>query len=218
MDLLLGVVDVFLHVDLYLNQMVVFLGPWVYVMLFMIIFSETGFVVTPFLPGDSLLFACGALAALDGSPLSVHFLFALLITAAILGNTANYSIGYWVGPRVFHSEKSWLFNKTYLLRTQKFYARHGGKTIIITRFLPILRTFAPFVAGIGKMTYKRFTAYNALGGISWVASFLYAGFYLGNIPSVKRNFHIIIAIIIIISVMPAVVQFIQLRREHRKAC
>ena len=219
MDILLYVIDLFLHVDRYLNELIIFLGPWIYVMLFIIIFSETGFVVTPFLPGDSLLFAAGALAAIDGSPLSVNFLFVLLFIAAVLGNTTNYIIGYWIGPKVFKSDQTRgiyrFFNKKHLENTQAFYDRHGGKTIIITRFMPILRTFAPFVAGIGKMTFRRFSVFNMTGGFLWICCFLYGGFYLGNIPSVKRNFHIIIVTIIVISLMPAVIEYIKLRRDHK---
>src|SRR5262245_21813933 len=186
------VVDVFLHLDRHLNEWAADLGPWTYVVLFLIIFAETGLVVTPFLPGDSLLFAVGALAALDGSPLNVHLVALMLFVAAVLGDASNYAIGHRVGPQVFHSEGSRLLNKEHLLKAQAFYEKHGGKTIIIARFIPIIRTFAPFVAGIGRMTYARFASFNLVGALLWVPPFLYAGYFLGNIPAVKSRFHIII--------------------------
>ena len=166
-------IDWFLHLDTYLNDYAVYLGPWLYLILFLIIFCETGLVVTPILPGDSLLFAVGALAATDGSLLRLDLLIVLLISAAVLGDAVNYFIGFWVGPRVFTSERSWLFNKKHLIRTQLFYEKYGGKTIILARFIPIIRTFAPFVAGIGRMEYRRFFRFNAKAGrarFQWAAS------------------------------------------------
>ena len=169
-------------------------------------------MVTPFLPGDSLLFAIGALAAIDGSPIHVGFAIVLLSIAAVLGDAVNYGIGYRVGPKVFTSETSRLLNKEHLVRTQRFYEKYGGKTIILARFMPIVRTFAPFVAGIGKMTYGHFAAYNVVGGVVWVTSFTLAGYFFGNVPVVKRNFHFVIVAIIVISVMPPIIEFLRARR------
>jgi membrane-associated protein len=184
-----------------------------YALLFVIIFAETGLVVTPFLPGDSLLFVAGALAATGG--IDVHLLAVLLILAAVLGNTVNYSIGYWLGPRVFHWEQSRWFNRKALARAHAFYEKHGGKTIVITRFVPILRTFAPFVAGIAQMTYVRFTAYNVAGAVLWVGSLLYTGYGFGNVPFIKNNLTIVIFAIIALSLVPLVVEY--LRHRLRKA-
>lgn len=214
-DLFFQAIDIFLHIDRHLNELVLFMGPWIYVLLFLIIFCETGLVVTPFLPGDSLIFACGAMASIAGSPLNVWFLSFLLSVAAVLGDAANYSIGYWVGPKVFTSETSRLFNKKHLIRTQSFYEKYGAKTIVLARFVPIVRTFAPFVAGIGKMRYPKFAAYNVTGGVAWVLAFLLSGFYLGNVPTIKRNFHIVIVLIVLISVMPMVIEYLRARREAK---
>jgi membrane-associated protein len=213
MEFLKDIIDVFLHLDAHLNDLAVTLGPWLYVLLFAIIFAETGLVVMPFLPGDSLLFAIGALAAIEGSPLSLPAIIILLIIAAILGDAVNYAIGYRVGPKVFTSETSRLLNKEHLVRTQRFYEKYGAKTIIIARFMPIVRTFAPFVAGIGQMRYPRFAAYNVIGGIVWVVSFTVAGYVFGNVPAVKSNFHYVILAIIILSVMPPIIEFLRARRE-----
>jgi membrane-associated protein len=174
-------------------------------------------VVTPFLPGDSLLFAVGTFSALGS--LNVYVAFALLATAAILGDTVNYWIGYFVGPKVFHREDSWLLNKKHLLRTQRFYEKHGGKTIIIARFMPIIRTFAPFVAGIGKMSYWRFIAYNVVGGIAWIAIFLFGGYFFGNVPLIKENFTIAIFVIIFLSILPAIIEYVRhlLRKKGESA-
>lgn len=201
-------IDIFLHMDAHLNMWVDLMGGWVYVLLFLIVFCETGLVVTPFLPGDSLLFALGALSASESSVLSLPLLLFLLIFAAVLGDAANYAIGNYLGPKVFHSDSRWL-NRKHLVRTHEFYERHGGKTIILARFVPIIRTFAPFVAGIGKMTYPRFALFNVVGGISWVALFLTAGHFFGNLPVVKTNFHIVIVAIIIISVIPVLVETVR---------
>lgn len=212
LDQILGL---FLHLDQHLNEWATYFGPWLYVVLFLIVFCETGLVVTPFLPGDSLLFAVGALASRPESTLSLPLLFVLLCVAAVVGDAVNYSIGYWFGPRVFHSESSWLLNKKHLVKTQHFYEKYGGKTIVIARFIPIIRTFAPFVAGIGKMEYTRFAVYNVAGGLLWVTSFLLGGYFLGEIPAVKTNFHIIIVAIIIISIMPPVIEFVLARRRSQ---
>lgn len=206
-------INIILHLDVHLADWATGLGPWLYLVLFLIIFAETGFVITPFLPGDSLLFAAGALATVPNAPYSVHFLAILLIVAGILGDFVNYKIGKYIGPKVFSKEQSKLFNKEHLIRTQEFYHKHGPITIIIARFAPIIRTFAPFVAGIGKMNYSKFIIYNATGAIAWVASFLYAGYFFGNIPSVKRNFHIVIIAVILLSVMPIIIGFFKGRQK-----
>src|SRR5947209_5575404 len=207
-------IDWFLHLDKYLNDYAGHLGAWLYLILFLIVFCETGLVVTPILPGDSLLFAMGALAATDGSPLRLELLIVLLISAAVLGDAVNYFIGFWVGPRVFTSERSWLFNKKHLIRTQLFYEKYGGKTIILARFIPIIRTFAPFVAGIGRMEYRRFFRFNVVGGTAWVLIFLLSGYWLGE--AVKGYFSIIIVAIVILSVLPAVLEYVLTRRRERR--
>lgn len=200
--------DVFLHLDRHLGEVVGQYGTWAYVILLVIVFCETGLVVTPFLPGDSLLFAAGALAA--GGSLDVHLLFLLLSVAAIVGDTVNYWIGAWIGPRAFSGEIRFL-KKQYLDRTHRFYERHGGKTIILARFIPIIRTFAPFVAGIGAMNYTRFIVYNVVGGIAWVAAFTYGGYFFGNLTFVKEHFSVIIVAIIVISVLPLAVELLRAR-------
>jgi len=205
--------DLFVHLDVHLAAMAQTLGPWLYVLLFAVIFCETGLVVTPILPGDSLLFAAGALAALDGSPLNVWLLGLLLFVAAVLGDASNYAIGKRMGPKVFAAEDSWLLNKKHLEHARAFYEKHGGKTIILARFIPIVRTFAPFVAGIGRMPYRRFGMFNVVGAFIWVWPFLLAGFWMGNQPVVKDNFHIIVVAIVIISVIPGVVEFIRAKRQ-----
>jgi membrane-associated protein len=205
------ILDLFLHLDQHLNEWATTLGPWLYLVLFMVVFCETGLVATPFLPGDSLLFAVGALASIDGSPIHLPLMVLLLIAAAILGDAANYGIGRYLGPKVFTSERSWLFRRDHLLRTQEFYARHGGKTIVLARFVPIVRTFAPFVAGIGKMEYPRFAAWNVSGAIGWVVSLTLAGYYFGQIPLVKNNFETVILAIIGISVLPIAIEWLRAR-------
>jgi membrane-associated protein len=206
-------VDVFLHLDQHLNQWAADLGPWTYVLLFAIVFCETGLVVTPFLPGDSLLFAVGALAATEGSAIEVLPVTLLLIAAAVLGDAVNYWIGRRIGPKVFARDDSIFLNKRHLVRTQEFYDRHGGKTIILARFVPIIRTFAPFVAGIGRMQYPRFLAFNVVGGIAWVVLFTVGGYKFGNLPSVESNFHYVILAIIGISLLPIVFEFWRARRS-----
>jgi membrane-associated protein len=214
MELIQQLFDIFFHLDANLNHWAGLLGPWLYLVLFLILFCETGLVVTPVLPGDSLLFAVGALASIDNSPLSMSLLLGLLCVAAITGDAVNYAIGFRVGPKVFNREDSRLLNKQHLVRTQEFYERHGGKTIILARFMPIIRTFAPFVAGIGKMGYPRFAAFNVLGGIAWVCSFLLGGYFFGNVPIVKHNFHFVIIAIVILSVMPPIFEYLRARRER----
>jgi membrane-associated protein len=194
--------NLFLHLDQVLNDWAGLLGPWLYVLTSAIIFCETGLVVTPILPGDSLLFALGALAATQGSPINVVLLLLLLILAAVLGDAVNYGVGYFVGPKVFSRENSWLLNKKHLLYAQDFYERWGSWTIFLCRFVPIVRTFGPFVAGIGKMRYAKFAAYNVFGGVVWVVGFTLAGYWFGNLKPVKENFSIVIIVIVLISVLP----------------
>lgn len=203
--------DYFLHLDEILPEITSAYGTWTYAILFLIIFLETGVVVTPFLPGDSLLFAAGAVAALDNSGLNVVFLFILLTVAAILGDTANYWIGHTIGPRAFSGNIPFL-KKEYLERTHQFYEKYGGKAIVLARFVPIVRTFAPFVAGIGSMNYSRFIFYNIFGGVLWCATFIFLGYFFGNLPFVKRNFELVIIVIILISLLPPVVEYFQSRR------
>ena len=210
MELIKTFIDILLHLDKHLDLVIRNYGFWTYGIFFLIIFLETGLVVTPFLPGDSLLFAAGAFAALGS--LDAKWLIVLLSIAAIGGDTLNYWIGYIVGPKVFSKEKSRFLNKDYLYRTHQFYERYGGKTIILARFIPIIRTFAPFVAGIGSMTYGRFIAYNIVGGIAWVAIFVLGGYFFGNIPSIKQNFSLVIAAIIFLSILPGIIEFLR----HRK--
>ncbi len=209
MDLLLSGWDLLVHLDRHLAVLLQQYGAWVYLLLFAIIFCETGLVVTPFLPGDSLLFIAGALAA--GGGIDVHLLALALVAAAVLGNTVNYSIGRFIGPKVFHWEDSRFFNKRALERAHAFYEKHGGKTIIITRFVPILRTFAPFVAGIARMTYLNFTAYNMAGALAWVLLLLYAGYWFGNVPFVKQNLTWVILGIIVLSVTPLAFEYARQR-------
>jgi membrane-associated protein len=213
MGLLSQLIDFVLHIDAHLDLIIQDYGLITYVLLFVIVFCETGLVVTPFLPGDSLLFAVGAFAA-RGS-LSLPVALAVLAAAAILGDTANYWIGAVVGPKVFRRENVRLLNRKHLERTHEFYERYGGKTIVIARFVPIVRTFAPFVAGIGKMTYGHFLSYNVIGGAAWVLGFVMAGFWFGNIPVVKRNFTLVIFAIIVVSVLPAVIEFFRQRARAR---
>jgi membrane-associated protein len=210
MEFLKGLVDILLHLDVHLDLVIRNYGFWTYGILFLIIFLETGLVVTPFLPGDSLLFAAGTFAALGS--LDATWIIVFLSIAAVAGDTANYWIGHASGPKVFNKEKSRLFNKKHLERTHQFYERYGGKTIIIARFVPIVRTFAPFVAGIGSMTYGRFIAYNVIGGIGWVVILVLGGYFFGNIPFIKNNFSLAIGAIILLSILPAIIEFLR----HRK--
>jgi membrane-associated protein len=214
MEFISKLVDLFLHLDKHLNDVIGQYGAWTYLILFLIIFCETGLVITPILPGDSLLFAAGAFAALGS--LNVFWLFVLLSVAAIAGDTINYWVGHWVGPKIFHRENVRFLNKKHLERTHAFYERYGGKTIIIARFVPIVRTFAPFVAGIGSMNYGRFIVYNVIGGVAWVAICVFAGYYFGNLEIVKKNFSLVIIAIVLISVLPMVVEFIRHRLSAAK--
>ncbi len=200
MDYVTAFINMVLHLDKHLAMLVQDYGLWIYVILFAIIFSETGFVVTPFLPGDSLLFVAGALAALGG--MDIGLLITVLLAAATLGNMLNYQIGRFLGPKVFHWENSRFFNKVALEKTHAFYQKHGGKTLVISRFLPLFRTFAPFVAGIGAMTYTRFSFFNLVGAISWVVSLTLAGYFFGNLPWVQKNLTGVILGIIFVSLIP----------------
>jgi membrane-associated protein len=211
MELIQHFFDFFVHLDRHLELIIRDYGLWTYLILFLIVFCETGLVVTPILPGDSLLFAAGALAATTS--LEVGWLLGLLSVAAVAGDAVNYWVGHRIGPRVFSRERTRFLNREYLDRTHAFYERHGGKTIIIARFMPIIRTFAPFVAGIGSMSYARFLAYNVVGGLLWVFVFIVGGYLFGNIPAVKRNFTLVIMVIIVISVMPGVIEFFRHRRR-----
>jgi membrane-associated protein len=213
MDWIRQAIDIFLHLDKHLNNLAGQMGAWLDGLLFLIIFCETGLVVTPFLPGDSLLFAVGALAAREGSPIQLPITAVLLCIAAVAGDAVNFSIGKRVGPAIFKKDTGRLLNKQHLLRAHRFYEKHGGKTIFLARFVPIIRTFAPFVAGIGKMNYFRFAIYNITGGVTWVLLFLLAGYWFGNQPWVKDSFHWVIIAIIVISVIPVVVEYIRARRE-----
>ena len=212
MELIQEAINLVLHLDDHLAAIVRDYGGWTYAILFAIIFAETGLVVTPFLPGDSLLFATGALAAT--SPLNVWFVIPWLTLAAILGDSVNYSIGARIGPQVFDG-RSRFFKREHLERTNQFYEKYGGKTIIIARFVPIVRTFAPFVAGIGAMNYAKFITYNVVGAILWVWSLTLAGYFFGNIPVVQENFGLVIIAIIVISLLPGVFEFIKARRVDR---
>ncbi len=210
---MVNLIEFILHIDQHLGGIIQEYGILTYAILFVIIFLETGVVVTPFLPGDSLLFAAGAFAAVGA--LNVWLLLALLIAAAIIGDSVNYAIGYFVGPKVFRKKRSWLFHPEYLERTHQFYEKHGAKTIVLARFVPIIRTFAPFVAGIGKMSYPKFLFNNVLGGILWVAIFVLGGNYFGNLPVVKENFSLIILAIIVISMLPLLYEVWQHWRHQR---
>ena len=214
MEIIKFLIDFVLHMDVYLNDIIANYGLWTYGILFFVVFMETGFVVTPFLPGDSLLFAAGTFAALGS--LNPIYLFLLLSVAAVIGDTVNYSIGAYIGPKAFSGEIKFL-KKEHLDKTQEFYDKHGGKTIILARFIPIIRTFAPFVAGIGTMKYSKFISYNVFGGIAWVAIFISLGYFFGNIPFVQNNFELVIFAIIFISFIPPVLEFFKARKEIREA-
>lgn len=209
MELIKNFVDIFMHLDRHLNIVIQHYGSWTYLLLFVIVFCETGLVVTPLLPGDSLLFAAGTFAGIGA--LNVHWVFMLLSIAAIAGDTVNYWIGWFIGPKIFHKENVRFLNKKYLDRTHQFYEKYGGKTIIIARFVPIIRTFAPFVAGIGKMTYWKFISYNVIGGIAWPAACVYAGYFFGNIPIVRRHFTLVILAIIFVSILPGIIEYLRHR-------
>lgn len=213
MELLTQFIDIILHLDKHLAILVQQYGLWIYGILFFIIFAETGFVVTPFLPGDSLLFVAGALAAIGEGGMDILTLMGVLLAAAILGNTVNYQIGRFLGPKVFHWENSRFFNKDALIKTHAFYEKHGGKTLVFSRFLPFFRTFAPFVAGIGSMSYAKFTLYNLIGAVAWVVSLCLAGYWLGNIPWVRQNLTLIIVLMLAIPAFPALLAYLRSRKS-----
>ena len=206
--------DLVLHLNAHLDAFVQSYGWWVYLLLFLIVFCETGLVATPFLPGDSLLFAVGALCGVGSLDLLPSVV--VLLVAAILGDTVNYWIGYWTGPKVFRQRTSRWFNPKHLERAHEFTERYGGKAVVLARFVPIVRTFVPFVTGIGRMTYGRFMSYNVAGGVVWVLGFVLAGFYFGNIPAVKRNFTLVILGIIVVSMLPGVIEYLRYRQERAK--
>jgi len=208
--------EIIFHLDTHLTVLTQTFGYWTYAILFLVIFAETGLVVFPFLPGDSLLFAAGAVCALEGSAIQIEILVPLLIFAGVLGDTINYSVGKFLGPIVFTSDSSMFLNKGHLAKTQQFYERYGPSTIIIARFVPIVRTFAPFVAGIGRMSYRKFITYNVVGAVVWVGLITLAGYIFGNLPVIQRNFHVVIFAIIIISVMPMIVTWWKAKRESRR--
>ncbi len=211
MEAINSFIDIFLHLDQHLGAVIQYYGTWTYLILFLIIFCETGLVVTPILPGDSLLFAAGAFAATGA--LDASRLFGLLIIAAVAGDSVNYWAGYFLGPKVFHKENVRFLNREYLKRAHNFYEKYGAETIIVARFLPIIRTFAPFVAGIGRMRYLRFLSYSILGSTAWISLFVYGGYYFGNIPVVRKNFSLVIVAIVFISILPALIQLLRQRNR-----
>jgi membrane-associated protein len=220
MEFLKQALDIFLHLDVHLNDLATTLGPWLYVLLFAIIFAETGLVVTPFLPGDSLLFAVGALAAMEGSPLHPGNIAALLVIAAVLGDAVNYAIGARIGPKVFTSETSRLLNKEHLMRTERFYEKYGGKTIIIARFMPILRTFVPVVAGVAQMTYRAFASFNVIGAAAWVLSMTLLGYFLGSFAErsgfpLEKHIEKVIIIVVFLSVLPGLIEYLRHRARSK---
>lgn len=223
MELITELFNFILHIDVRLAELARDYGVWVYGILFLIVFCETGLVVTPFLPGDSLLFAAGALAggalAIDGvstaGMYNVHLLAILLFIAAVVGDAVNYIVGWKIGPAVFEKKNSRIFKPEYLARTHKFFEKYGSKTIVLARFVPIVRTFAPFLAGVGTMSYAKFALYNVTGAFVWVTSFTYAGFFFGSTPLVQKNFKLVILAIIIISIMPGVIEVLKARKEAR---
>jgi len=212
-ELIHTAIDVFLHLDKYLARIIETYGTWTYALLFVVVFCETGLVVTPFLPGDSLLFAAGVFAA-KGS-LSLPAVFAVLVAAAVLGDAVNYAVGRRIGHRVYEMKDSRVFRKEYIDRTHRFFEKYGGKTIVIARFVPIVRTFAPFLAGVGEMSYPRFAMYNVTGAVLWVLVCVLGGYFFGNLPFVRNNFSVVIIAIVVISVLPAVFEFLRHRREER---
>jgi membrane-associated protein len=212
-DLLSGLFDALVHLDKHLLEAVQSYGGWVYLLLFLIVFCETGLVVTPFLPGDSLLFVAGTLAG--AGSMNVHLLVVLLIAAAVLGDSVNYAIGRWLGPRVFRRDDSWFFKRAYIERTHAYFDKYGGRTIVIARFIPIIRTYAPFVAGIGRMDYYRFLMFNVGGAVLWVALITYAGYLFGNVPIVKNNLTVVILGIIVLSISPGIIEYLRHRLRQR---
>ncbi len=217
MEFIHYIVDFILHIDVHLTELVANYGVWVYAILFLILFCETGLVVTPFLPGDSLLFVAGALAALPSNSLDVHLMAFLMVVAAVAGDAVNYTIGRLFGAKLFANPNSKIFRRSYLEQTHKFYEKHGGKTIILARFVPIVRTFAPFVAGMGRMSYRQFATYNVIGALFWVLLLTYAGYLFGNVPFVQNNLKFVIVAIIVVSVLPAIIEVIRHRKTAGKA-
>ena len=213
MEFISHVVEFFLHLDKHLQLIIEDYGVWTYLLIFLIIFCETGLVVTPFLPGDSLLFALGSFAAIGA--LKLPLLLTILSIAAILGNTVNYAIGCLLAPKIMSGKKIKFIKREYLERTHRFFEKYGGKTIIITRFIPIIRTFAPFLAGVGTMSYSKFLFYNVIGGLLWVFSFVIVGYFFGNLPFVKENFSLVILVIIILSILPAIIEVVKAKLESR---
>ncbi|WP_159564870.1 DedA family protein [Budvicia diplopodorum] len=216
MEYITFLIDFILHIDVHLAQIFADYGIWVYGILFLILFCETGLVVTPFLPGDSLLFVAGALSALPTNDINVHAMVVLMIAAAILGDAVNYTIGRIFGEKLFRNPNSKIFRKSYLDKTHAFYEKHGGKTVILARFVPIVRTFAPFVAGMGHMSYRHFAAYNVIGAVVWVVLFTYAGYIFGDLKIVQENLKLLIVAIIIISILPGVIEVLRHRRTAGK--
>jgi membrane-associated protein len=213
MDLIYSLIDFILHIDKHLTDLAAQYGTAVYLILFIIVFCETGLVVTPFLPGDSLLFAAGALAS--KGVMNVHLLAALLLIAAVIGDAVNYAVGHYIGPKVFERKDSKVFRPEYLHRTQKFFEKYGSKAIVLARFVPIVRTFAPFLAGVGTMSYPKFAAYNIIGAVFWVGLFTYGGYVFGQVPLVEKNFKLVILGIIFVSILPIVIEYVRARREAR---
>ena len=209
------IIDFILHIDQHLTELAAQYGVWIYGILFLIIFCETGLVVMPLLPGDSLLFAAGSIAAIG--EMNIHLMVVLLIIAAILGDAVNFVIGKYFGEKLFSNPNSKIFKQSHLQKTQQFYAKHGGKTIILARFIPIVRTFAPFVAGMGHMTYHHFLAYNVIGGVLWVTIFSYLGYFFGNLPIVKDNLSLVLIAIIVLSILPGIIEIIRHKRAANKA-
>ena len=209
------IIDFILHIDQHLTELAAQYGVWIYGILFLIIFCETGLVVMPLLPGDSLLFAAGSIAAIG--KMNIHLMVVLLIIAAILGDAVNFMVGKYFGEKLFSNPNSKIFKQSHLQKTQQFYAKHGGKTIILARFIPIVRTFAPFVAGMGHMTYHHFLAYNVIGGVLWVTIFSYLGYFFGNLPIVKDNLSLVLVAIIVLSILPGIIEIIRHKRAANKA-
>ncbi|MDR2843034.1 MAG: DedA family protein [Candidatus Symbiothrix sp.] len=214
MEILQWIIDFVLHIDVHLTDLIANYGDWVYAILFLIIFCETGLVVTPFLPGDSLLFVAGTLAAIGDNHVNVHLMVLLLIGAAILGDSCNYTIGKFLGEKLFRNPDSKLFKRKYLEQTHEFYEKHGGKTIILARFVPIIRTFTPFVAGMGKMTYIRFISFCVLAAVLWVSIFMYLGYFFGELEFVQKNLSVLVVVIIFVSLLPGIMEILRQRRKQ----
>ncbi len=211
-------IDYVVHLDKYLGLILENVGLWSYLVFFAVIFAETGLVVTPFLPGDSLVFTLGTLAAVPGSPLHIAWVFVTLSAAAILGDSANYAVGKYFGTMILKRQGAWFLKKEHIERTHRFYEKYGNKTIVIARFVPIVRTFAPFVAGVGQMSYSHFLTYNVVGGLLWITLFSFGGYFFGNIPVVQKNFGLVIIAIILLSILPAVIEVVKERRKQPSPC